>query len=163
MFCCENWRNINESLIACPRWGKCLHTSGLSEFVATIIYFHLRSSIWFLPYSMLICFELCQERRANINKKNSSSNFWRLVNKIRKFPLVPSGVLAPGSAHARPSAQPPSTIAEIFRRTCLQSNLQNFQGQGAGSKFVLPEFLFLLVRSPCKISEPYDNPFCGFE
>ena len=25
-----------------------------------------------------------------------------------------------------------------------------------------PEFLFLLVRSPCKISEPYDNPFWGF-
>ena len=30
-------------------------------------------------------------------------------------------------------------------------------------KKLLPEFLFLLVRSPCKISEPYDNPFCGFE
>ena len=23
--------------------------------------------------------------------------------------------------------------------------------------------LFLFFRSPCKILEPYDNPFCGFE
>ena len=37
------------------------------------------------------------------------------------------GVLAPGSAHARPSARTPSTLAKKFRRTCLQSNLQNFQ------------------------------------
>ena len=41
-----------------------------------------------------------------------------------EFPLAPMGVLAPGSAHARPSACPPSTPAEIFRRTCLQSYLQ---------------------------------------
>jgi hypothetical protein len=31
------------------------------------------------------------------------------------------------------------------------------------SKKNLPEFLFILVRSPCKILEPYDNPFWGFE
>jgi hypothetical protein len=37
------------------------------------------------------------------------------------------GVLAPGSAHTRPSAQPPPTLLEIFRCTCLQSNLQNFR------------------------------------
>ena len=36
------------------------------------------------------------------------------------------GVLAPGSAHARPSAQPPSTLAEIFRHACLQSGIQTF-------------------------------------
>ena len=37
----------------------------------------------------------------------------------KKFPLAPMGVLAPGSAHARPSAQPPSTLAEIFgARVC---------------------------------------------
>ena len=40
---------------------------------------------------------------------------------------IEMGVLAPGSAHARPSAQPPLTLAEIFRRTCLQSNLQNLR------------------------------------
>ena len=28
------------------------------------------------------------------------------------------GVLAPGSAHARPSLSPPLILAEIFRRTC---------------------------------------------
>ena len=36
-----------------------------------------------------------------------------------KFPLMPMGVLAARSAHARPSARPPSTCAEIFQRTCL--------------------------------------------
>ena len=41
-----------------------------------------------------------------------------------KIPLKPMGVLAPGSAHARPSARPPSTLAEIFWHTCLQSHLQ---------------------------------------
>ena len=44
-----------------------------------------------------------------------------------KFPLVPMGVLAPGSAHARPSAQPPIDTSRNFWRTCLQSNLQIFQ------------------------------------
>jgi hypothetical protein len=33
-------------------------------------------------------------------------------------------VLAFGSAHDRPSAQPPLTLAEIFRHTYLQSHLQ---------------------------------------
>ena len=37
------------------------------------------------------------------------------------------GVLAPGSAHARPSARPPIDTSGNFQRTCLQSNLQKFQ------------------------------------
>ena len=61
-----------------------------------------------------------------------------------KFPLAPMGVLAPLSAHARPFAQSPITLADIFWRMCLQSNLHHFFFK-------------------CKISEPYDNPFCGFE
>ena len=41
------------------------------------------------------------------------------VQKVRKsedikFPLVPMGVLAPGSAHARPSAQPPIDMSGNF-------------------------------------------------
>ena len=44
--------------------------------------------------------------------------------KEEKFPLAPMGVLAPGSAHADPPLGPPSTLAEIFRHTCLQSKLQ---------------------------------------
>ena len=31
-----------------------------------------------------------------------------------KFPLTPMGVLAPGSAHARPSAQPPIDVSGNF-------------------------------------------------
>ena len=40
-----------------------------------------------------------------------------LSEKSVEFPLTPMGVLAPGSAHARPSAE------EIFQRMWLQSNL----------------------------------------
>ena len=50
--------------------------------------------------------------------------------KSESFPLAPMGVLASRSAHARPSARPPSTPIDTsgnFRRMCLQSNLQNFQ------------------------------------
>ena len=35
------------------------------------------------------------------------------------------GVLATGTAQADPLLSPPSTLAEIYRRMCLQSNLQN--------------------------------------
>ena len=44
--------------------------------------------------------------------------------KVSRIPLAPMGVLAPGSAHARPSAQPPMDTSGYFRRTCLQSNLK---------------------------------------
>ena len=33
---------------------------------------------------------------------------------FQKFPLTPMGVLAPGSAHARPSAQPPIDVSGNF-------------------------------------------------
>ena len=36
-----------------------------------------------------------------------------------EFPLTPTGVLALGSVHARPSARLPSTCAEIFQCICL--------------------------------------------
>jgi hypothetical protein len=36
--------------------------------------------------------------------------------------------------------------------------------RGWGSEFYfLPEFLFIIVRRPCKNLKPYDNPFWGFE
>ena len=34
--------------------------------------------------------------------------------KDNKFPLAPMGVLTPGSAHARPSAQPPIYVSRNF-------------------------------------------------
>jgi hypothetical protein len=34
-------------------------------------------------------------------------NHLDFTKTLQKIPLVPIGVLAPGSAHARPSAQPP--------------------------------------------------------
>ena len=42
------------------------------------------------------------------------NNFIKLNNlKQCKFPLMPMGVLAPGSAHARPSAQPPIDVSGV--------------------------------------------------
>ena len=36
-----------------------------------------------------------------------------------QFPVAPLGVLAPGSAHARPSAQPPINTSGNFWHMCL--------------------------------------------
>ena len=84
------------------------------------------------------------------------------------------GVLAPGSAHARPSARPPSTRAEIrsfrilgqlLKLPPLSAQKCHSAGIGGGPQFLLfiGILIFLLLRNPCKISEPYDNPFWGFE
>jgi hypothetical protein len=43
--------------------------------------------------------------------------------KMTIIPLTPMGVLAPVSAQRDTPLSPPSTSAEIFRRTCLHSNL----------------------------------------
>ena len=97
----------------------------------------------------------------------------------KKIPLAPMGVLAHCLRTLDRSVVPPSTQAEIFRRMCLQSHLQtppptprsNIRSFGTlGQLFKIPPFsaqnfvlvgilIFLLLRSPCKISKPYDNPF----
>ena len=61
------------------------------------------------------------------------------------FPLAQMGVLTPGSALARPFARPPSTPAEFFRRTCLQSHLQTSPStpQKSYPKFRNPRKTFL--------------------
>ena len=48
------------------------------------------------------------------------------------------GVLAPGSTHADPPLGPPSTLAEIFRHTCLQSKLQNFRKKPKQTLKIVP-------------------------
>ena len=61
-----------------------------------------------------------------------------------KYRLAQLGVLAPGSAHTQPSAQPPIDTSKKCRRMCLQSRLQtspqapqnsymNFQNSGTTS------------------------------
>ena len=67
----------------------------------------------------------------------------KLQQREGKFLLAPMGVLAPGSAHARPSARP--------------------LGRGGADFIFLPEFVLFLFRSPCKHLNSYNNPFCGFE
>ena len=42
-----------------------------------------------------------------------------LWTKVVEFPLAPMGVLGPGSGTHDPPLGPPSTLADIFRRTCL--------------------------------------------
>ena len=40
--------------------------------------------------------------------------------KQYKFPVAPMGVLAPGSAHARPSARPPiTTSGNLYKLRCV--------------------------------------------
>ena len=82
--------------------------------------------------------------------------------EILIFPLAPIGVFPPGSAHARPSAQPLSTPAEICLRMCLGwggiesflailGNSKHFSflnGPGGGrgvQQFLLPQILFFVT------------------
>ena len=59
---------------------------------------------------------------------------------LDKFPLAPMGVLAPGSAHARPSARPPiDTIGNFSAHmsgggNCLTVFLINFLAKSENSK-----------------------------
>jgi hypothetical protein len=50
----------------------------------------------------------------------------------------------------------------IFSKKTLKKpkNAPRRPGSGGPNLIFSPEFLLLLVRSPCK---PYDNPFLGFE
>ena len=55
---------------------------------------------------------------------------------FQKFPLTPMGVLASVSAQRETPLSPPSMSAEIFRSTCLNSNLQKRPKKcGGGMKF----------------------------
>ena len=111
--------------------------------------------------------------------------FWGFSNggnnkKTRKqeIPLAPMGVLAPGSAHARPSARPPIDTSGNFSgtRVCRvtfkispnpskkllkkpKKSPPRGPGGGAGSNFFFTQIFIIFFRSPCKIWEPYDNPF----
>jgi hypothetical protein len=62
-----------------------------------------------------------QRKFSNVNKKClKAQNFgFSGCLDIEKFPLAPMGVLAPGSAHSRPSAQPPIDPSGSFRSKCL--------------------------------------------
>ena len=72
-----------------------------------------------------------------------------IVTIDNKIPLAPMEVLAPVSAHAGHSAQPPSTLAEIFRHACLQSlfhQISPFSGQKMvnwGCRWDSPNIFFI--------------------
>ena len=81
------------------------------------------------------------------------------------------GVLAPGSAHARPSARPPidtsgnfpAPVSTEWPSAFKTVKIGLFWGVGGVPEFFfIGILLFLLLRSSCKNLEPYDNPFWGF-
>ena len=51
------------------------------------------------------------ERMMNLAFQWSNTVGKGSIRKVAKFPLTPMGVIAPGSAHARPSARPPIDIS----------------------------------------------------
>jgi hypothetical protein len=70
------------------------------------------------------------------------------------------GVLAPGSAHARPSAQPPIDVSGNFLAhvsTESPSNIFLNPSEVISEVSEVGILIFFLLRSPCKIWEPYDN------
>ena len=68
------------------------YTAGCFEIRVTVVFSH-RLTAQHQHEQILLVHE---------SAKLTTNNF-----KLDKFPLAPMGVLAPGSAHARPSAQPP--------------------------------------------------------
>ena len=66
----------------------------------------------------------------------------------KEFPLTPMGVLAPGSAHARPSARPPIGMSKNFPAKCLQSHLQTSPPtpQNSYPKFRNPRTTFEIFK-----------------
>ena len=55
-----------------------------------------------------------------------------------------------------------SEVSELYFQKKPKKDLKiapRGPGGGPGSNFFLPKFLLFFFRSPCKIWEPYDNPF----
>ena len=79
------------------------------------------------------------------------------------------GVLAPGSAHTRPSAQPPPTLLDIFgARVCrvtfkiFEKNLK-IAPQGFGSEFYFFTRIFIYISSETMQKfETLGQPLIGF-
>ena len=84
----------------------------------------------------VICMRQKKTFSGTISKFTFFSYLFYEFLKYTKFPLTPMGVLAPVSAQRDTPLSLPSTSAEIFRRTCLQSSLKkNLKNQGGEVKF----------------------------
>jgi hypothetical protein len=55
----------------------------------------------------------CIEKRGPLASSKEHQQLHDMITLV-KIPLTPMGVLAPGSAHARPSAQPPIDVSGNF-------------------------------------------------
>ena len=89
--------------------------------------------------------------------RNAMIPFWEKskCRREREIPLAPMGVLAPGSAHARPSAQPPintsgnSSAHMSGGGNCLTVFLINFLAKSENSKhfYWSLSLLYILLNS----------------
>ena len=86
-----------------------------------------------------------------------------------KIPLAPMGVLAPVSAHAGHSAQPPiDTSGNFPARGSAESispnqNIAQWGVKGGISFFlIVPNLFFGSFMSPCKKLKSYHTPLCQF-
>ena len=72
----------------------------------------------FYSYIEYFCANFAPNQEKNLMWTLNSSHIIKsmsyVVKIILKFPLAPMGVLAPGSAHARPSARPPIDVSGNF-------------------------------------------------
>ena len=89
-----------------------------------------------------------------------------MKGRVCKFSLAPRGVLAPGSAHSRSSAQNRPKCLGGGQFLAISGDSKNPkkltpQGQEGSPKFVFtPNLIFFVwLKTPCKISEPYDTSF----
>ena len=88
-----------------------------------------------------------------------------VISEYTKFPLAPMGVLTPGSAHARPSAQPPIDMSgnfpahvsavtfKIFKKKLKKTKNRPPGGQGVGVRinFFYPNFCLYYLGAHAKI------------
>ena len=77
-------------------------------------------------------------------------------DKIIRFRWRRWGSSLSGLHTIDPPLSPPSTPAEMFWRTCLRGDSMRFLFKNKNKKLIL---FFWCLKTPCKISEPYDNPF----
>ena len=105
-------------------------------------------------------------------KQNGRQSFSSTLEYVAyKFPLVLMGPSLPGLRTLDPPLNPPLTLFHLvfitsvwergvnkFDQAILSTFLLLFSG-GPPRFFLTPNLIFLELKTPCKISEPYHNPF----
>jgi hypothetical protein len=83
----------------------------------------------------------------NINMKGGHMTMLHKMIIIKKFPLAPMGILAPGSAHARPSARPHiATSGNFLAHVSAESPSNISPNQKSYPKFQNPRTNFAIFN-----------------